>query len=62
MAKFAHRKFGAASARHVFVVCCTGALNNVLRAPLRPRTGRFSSFWLFLTAININNLQLFLKM
>jgi hypothetical protein len=33
MAKFAPRKFGAASARHVFVVCCTGALLNFLRAP-----------------------------
>jgi hypothetical protein len=28
-------------ARHAFVVCCTGAPLNVLRAPLRPRTGQY---------------------
>jgi hypothetical protein len=29
-------------ARHVFVVCCTGALHNVLRAPLLAQDGRSS--------------------
>jgi hypothetical protein len=32
--------FGFANGNPAPVVCCTGALLSVLRAPLRPRTGR----------------------